>query len=492
MEIIINREDIEMGFDELALKSLTPDIVSEVLRTTQRKFLRNAESHGTQKGSRRRSPIVQRYLWKEAQALEENQPIKGPPARRNPLIVKVGVDKALRFYSWAEEQSGLEHTQLTCQEMAWTLARANKLKMLWRFLHEMARKEKADLVTTKTVTSVIKVLGEEGLVKEALACFYRMKQFHCKPDLIAYNTIIYALCRVGNFRKARFLFDQMKRPWSRCPPDTFTYTILISCHCKYSMQTGNSKVVGKKLYEANRLFRDMCDDGFVPDVVTYNCLIDGLCKKYRIDRALELFHHMSQNGCAPNKVTYNSFIRYYSTVNEMDKAEDMMKEMKRNNITPTCSSYTPILHALCEMNRLDEARKLLIEMVEEKSIPRSYTYELITGALRKAGHTGLPADLCEKIELGIEARHKYVKTRSIFNSRVLIHTIGYSNSYIVRIVNSAPIYQGTAAEEDVRVFSLAHNQVRTQTGNLIPGINTTTAAQACERKVCKHTSPTRV
>lgn len=34
------------------------------------------------------------------------------------------------------------------------------------------------------------------------------------------------------------------------------------------MEKGDSKLVGKELYEANRLFRDMCDDGFVSNVVT--------------------------------------------------------------------------------------------------------------------------------------------------------------------------------------------------------------------------------
>ena len=64
-------------------------------------------------------------------------------------------------------------------------------------------------MTTSSITCLMKCLGEEGLVKEALATFYRMKEYHCKPDVYAYNTIINALCRVGNFKKARFLLDQM-------------------------------------------------------------------------------------------------------------------------------------------------------------------------------------------------------------------------------------------------------------------------------------------
>ncbi|KAK0575972.1 hypothetical protein LWI29_009763 [Acer saccharum] len=62
----------------------------------------------------------------------------------------------------------------------------------------------------------------------------------------------------------------------------------------------------------------------------YNCLIDGCCKTYRIERALELFDDMGKKDCVLNRVTYNSFIRYYSAVNEIDMAE-MMRRMQNMN-----------------------------------------------------------------------------------------------------------------------------------------------------------------
>ncbi|RVX17837.1 Pentatricopeptide repeat-containing protein [Vitis vinifera] len=267
----------------------------------------------------------------------------------------------------------------------------------------------------------MKVLGEEGLANQALAAFYRMKQFHCKPDVYAYNTIIYALCRVGNFRKARFLLEQMELPGFRCPPDTFTYTILIGSYCKYSLQTGCRKAVRRRLWEANHLFRIMLFKGFVPDVVTYNCLIDGCCKTYRIERALELFDDMNKRGCIPNRVTYNSFIRYYSAVNEIDKAVDMLGKMKEmNHGIPTTSSYTPIIHALCETGRILEARDFLIELVDGGSVPREYTYKVVCDSLRSAGEANMLGDeLRGRIENGIENRYKQVmKVKPIMTHRI--------------------------------------------------------------------------
>lgn len=294
--------------------------------------------------------------------------------------------------------------------MGIVLVKGNRLKDLYGFLKDMSRRTSGNLVTTMTITCLIKVLGEQGLVNEALSLFYRMKQFRCRPDVCSYNTIISALCKVGNFKMAKFLLEQMELPGFRCKPDTFTYTILISSYCKRSLQTGCKKAIRRRMWEANHLFRLMVFKGFKPDVVTYNCLIDGCCKTYRIERALELFGDMVKQGCLPNRVTYNSFIRYYSATNEIDKAIEMLRRMQEmKHGLPTTSSYTPIIHAFCEAGNALEAWNSLVELVDRGSIPREYTYKLVCGALKSAGRTDLlDKEICGRIEDGIKIRYKQV------------------------------------------------------------------------------------
>ncbi|CAN1240165.1 Pentatricopeptide repeat-containing protein At1g77405 [Linum grandiflorum] len=394
---------------------LTADLVSDVLRSIPRFFFLSLRSVGRQNTTRHRSPIKQRNL--EVEHCKHR-------AYRDPRRVSLGVNKALDFFTWTETNLGFQHTESTCRDMAVVLVRANKLDLLWEFLREMSngRGNGVSLVTTMTVTCLMKVLGEEGLVKQALALFYRMKKYHCKPDVYAYNTIIYALCRVGNFKKARDLLQQMELPGFRCPPDTFTYTILISCYCKYSLQTGCRKAIRRRLWEANHLFRLMLFNGFLPDLVTYNCLIDGCCKTHRIERATELFQDMSKRGCVPNRVTYDSFIRYYSVVNEIEKAVDMLRMMqKMNHGIPSSSSYTPIIHALCEAGRALEAWEFLVELVNGGSIPREYTYKLVCDALKSAGEDSLPNDeLHDKIKQGIDGRFREVKKLKPVMARKLL------------------------------------------------------------------------
>ncbi|KAK7336115.1 hypothetical protein VNO77_16647 [Canavalia gladiata] len=394
--------------------SWTTEAVIHVLRSISRYSLQSPRSIGCQNGFRHRTPLRQRSLNDEHRKLRNNVLLLGPAAHRDPYKAHLGPDKALEFFRWVEACFEFAHTESTCREMACLLARGDKIKSLWDFLKCMSSKKDSyhshPLVTTATVTCLIKLLGEQGLANEALLTFYRMKQFHCTPDVHSYNTLIHALCRVGNFTKARFLLEQMELPGFRCPPDTFTYTILISSYCRHGMLTCCRKATRRRLYEAGRLFRLMLFKGLVPDVVTYNALIDGCCKTYRVGRALELFEDMKRRRVVPNRVTYGSFIRYFSAVNEIDKAVEMLRDMQRlGHGIPDSSSYTPIIHALCEAGRVVDAWGFLIELVDGGSVPREYTYMLVCDALRVAGEGGLLDDeVHETIKDGIRKRYRRV------------------------------------------------------------------------------------
>ncbi|CAJ1789273.1 unnamed protein product [Sphenostylis stenocarpa] len=364
--------------------SWTNDAVTEVLHSISRYTLQSPRSIGRQSGFRHRTPLRQRNLNLEHHKFCNNILVLGPAAHRDPYKSHLGPLKALEFFRWVEVRYAFAHTEATCRELACLLARANTVKLLWNFLKQCPH------VTTATVTCVIKVLGEQGLAGEALLTFHRMKQFRCKADTHSYNALIHALCRVGNFTKARFLLQQMELPGFRCPPDTFTYTILISSFCRHGRLTGCRKATRHRIYEAARLFRLMLFKGLVPDVVTYNALIDGCCKTLRLERALELLNDMKTRGVVPNRVTYDSFIRYYSAVNEIDKGVEMLREMQRlGHGVPGSSSYTPIIHALCEAGRVLEAWGFLVELVDGGFVPREYTYGLVCDALRAAGEGGL-------------------------------------------------------------------------------------------------------
>ncbi|CAF1709355.1 unnamed protein product [Brassica napus] len=110
-----------------------------------------------------------------------------------------------------------------------------------------------------------------------------------------------------------------------------------------TVDMGCRKAIRRRMWEANRMFREMLFRVFAPDVVTYNCLIDGCCKTNRIGRALELFEDMKKRESVPNSVT-----------NEIERGVEMMRMMGHG--VPGSSTNTPLIHALVETRRVAEAR----------------------------------------------------------------------------------------------------------------------------------------
>ncbi|CAI8594977.1 unnamed protein product [Vicia faba] len=381
----------------------TPDAVVQLLRSISRFSFQSHRSLGRQNNLFRHRTL----------------PLSNLKPYSNSYLTNLGLRKAQEFLHWIHSRFNFLHTHSTSLEMAILITKSNNTKALWSFLKQVSSSSSSNyvtnnLVTTASITCLIKLLGEQGLAKEALLTFYRMRQFGCKPDTQAYNALINAMCSVGDFTKARHLLQQMELPGFHSPPDVFTYTIMISSYCRYGVKiSGCRKAVRRRLYEANRLFRVMVFKGIVPDVVAYNALIDGCCKTYRVGRALELFEDMKTRGCVPNRVTYDSFIRYFCAVNEIHKAVEFLRDMQRlsldggNGIVGGCSSYTPIIHALCEAGRVVDAWSFLVELVDRGLVPREFTYKLVCDALRLKGEDGLlSGEVHQRIKDGVLERYR--------------------------------------------------------------------------------------
>jgi len=60
------------------------------------------------------------------------------------------------------------------------------------------------------------------------------------------------------------------------------------------------------LVEAIKFFYEMSNRNIGPDVVTYNTLIDVLCKEGKLDEARKLFDEMSDRNIGPDVVTCNA------------------------------------------------------------------------------------------------------------------------------------------------------------------------------------------
>ncbi|KAK1285439.1 Pentatricopeptide repeat-containing protein [Acorus calamus] len=168
----------------------------------------------------------------------------------------------------------------------------------------------------------------------------------------------------------------------------------------------------------------MIGDGCLPNVVTYNVLINGLCKADSVDTAGLLCKEMLIRSFCPNEVTYGSFLDYLSMGGNMEEAlklhkvmleellantvtynilikgfcrsgrtkdaNDLLVEMDSNGLSPDCVSYSTLIHEYCRMGDLWEAFKLWDIMLERGVKPDEVAYSLlirgccVNGDMKKA------------------------------------------------------------------------------------------------------------
>ncbi|PON68180.1 Pentatricopeptide repeat [Parasponia andersonii] len=109
-------------------------------------------------------------------------------------------------------------------------------------------------------------------------------------DEVTYATIIDGLCKAGKTSEALELLTK-KHDGKWIKPSVYCSNPIVDSPCKEG-----------RMDESLSLFHDMINYGVVPDVVTYNSLIHGMCKSCPREEAkrflvgfcmMQEFHQMS-------------------------------------------------------------------------------------------------------------------------------------------------------------------------------------------------------
>ncbi|KAG5244283.1 pentatricopeptide repeat-containing protein [Salix suchowensis] len=142
----------------------------------------------------------------------------------------------------------------------------------------------------------------------------------------------------------------------------------------------------------------MEEAGCHPNVVTYNVLIDGLCKDRRVNEALDIFSYMKAKRISPDIFTYNSLIQGLCNFRRWKEASALLNEMMSLNIMPNIAfrlfrvmqstylkpdvvMYNILIDAMCEFGNLKDARKLFSELSFQGLLPNVQIYTTIINGL---------------------------------------------------------------------------------------------------------------
>ncbi|KAH9296976.1 hypothetical protein KI387_028658, partial [Taxus chinensis] len=132
-------------------------------------------------------------------------------------------------------------------------------------------------------------------------------------------------------------------------------------------------------------FREMGRRGFDPDIVTYNVVVDALCKKRRIDDAFDLVEVMKRKECRPNIWTYTTLIHGLGIVRKKNQAYEVFAELKRNGFEPDTAVYNALISCFCKAGDVDGGLRLMKKMEKESVGCDNVTYHTLLSAFRDLG-----------------------------------------------------------------------------------------------------------
>ncbi|MFS7974400.1 putative tetratricopeptide-like helical domain superfamily [Helianthus anomalus] len=205
----------------------------------------------------------------------------------------------------------------------------------------------------------------------ALYLFDEMTQRQPLPSVIKFNQLLNALTKMKHFSSCLHLFKQMSL--IGVPVDAYSINIAIKCCCSLFRTKDGFALLGCCFRRA-----------VVPDVCTFNTLLDGLVLEDRILEAEILFKKLiKQKLCEPDVVTYNTMIKGLCKFGYNDIATGLLRLMDERGCKPDVVAYNIIVDSLCKDKMIDDAFNLFKEMVFHKLVlPDVITYNsLIHGLL---------------------------------------------------------------------------------------------------------------
>ncbi|OIT08026.1 putative pentatricopeptide repeat-containing protein, mitochondrial [Nicotiana attenuata] len=227
-------------------------------------------------------------------------------------------------------------------------------------------------LSTDLQNSFMNGLSKSGHTQKTFDLLRVMEQGSTNPNEYIYNIVIDALCKDRMLDAAISLFEEMKQ--KGIPLDIVTYNSLIDGLCKFDGLCKEGKVE-----DAEEVMRHMIEKGVEPNVVTYNVIIDGYCLRGQMDRARRLFDSMIDKSIEPTIISFNILINGYCKKKKLDEAMHLFRVISRNGPKPNIVTYSTILQGLFEVGRTDFADKFFAEMLSTGLKPNICTNGILLG-----------------------------------------------------------------------------------------------------------------
>ncbi|KAF3580338.1 hypothetical protein DY000_02032173 [Brassica cretica] len=277
---------------------------------------------------------------------------------------------AYRFFVWSTEQERFRHTVDSYHLLMKIFADCGEYKAMWRLVDEMV--QDGYPTTARTFNLLICSCGEAGLAKQAVVQFIKSKAFNYRPFKHSYNAILNALLGVKQYGLIEWVYEQMLE--DGFSPDVVTYNVLMWSNYRLG-----------KMDRFDKLFDEMARDGLSPDFYTFNILLHILGRGNKPLAALTTLNHMKEVGIEPSVIHFTTLIDGLSRAGNLEACKYFLDEMVRVGCTPDVVCYTVMITGYVVSGELEKAKEMFSEMTSKGQLPNVFTYNAMIRGLCMAG-----------------------------------------------------------------------------------------------------------
>jgi len=228
--------------------------------------------------------------------------------------------------------------------------------------------EKAPSLDIENYMGLIRAAGRDKDVETAFAVLEKLKASGLVVDRAAYNCVLDVCVSSGDMKRARALVDEMRASIS---VDIITYNVLLKGYCvKSDLQGGRN------------LLKEMEREGYAPNDVSFNCLINAAVCANSFHEAWELIDMMEAAGVAIDHYTVSIMmksLKNQSNQNNVSRTLALLDrsgldawsdEIMLNTVLETCIKH-------CEFQRLEA---ILSRWEHQSMLPSAHTYAVLIKA----------------------------------------------------------------------------------------------------------------
>ncbi|EIE83246.1 hypothetical protein RO3G_07951 [Rhizopus delemar RA 99-880] len=193
-------------------------------------------------------------------------------------------------------------------------------------------------------------------------------------DEVIYNQLIKVYFKCRQPRKAFLAFEEIQKSKRLQVNEVILNTMV------------NGLVINKELKVANKIYQQMIQTKFKPDIVTFNTMLKGYADVGDLGSALEVIKDMFRLNQEPDIVTFTTFINSIFDTKTPKSAEDMMNLLYEMGVKPNIYTFNSMINGWIRVNKMSEAEKTLnMMMTDYKELkPTVHTFtNLIQGYIEQ-------------------------------------------------------------------------------------------------------------